>query len=91
MCGFAGYIAGSSAERQLTGEDILRRMGSAIAHRGPDDEGLWLDESCRIGLVHRRLSILDLSPAGHQPMSSASGRYALIFNGEIYNHIDLRR
>ena len=66
-------------------------MGKAIVHRGPDDSGMWLDEDAGIGLAHRRLSILDLSPAGHQPMVSASGRYVIAFNGEIYNHLDLRK
>ena len=70
---------------------MLRRMGDAIAHRGPDDSGVWLDAYAGIGLSHRRLSVLDLSPAGHQPMVSGSGRYVIAFNGEIYNHLDLRR
>ena len=70
---------------------MLGRMGEAIGHRGPDDSGVWLDADGGIGLSHRRLSVLDLSPAGHQPMVSASGRYVIAFNGEIYNHLDLRR
>jgi asparagine synthase (glutamine-hydrolysing) len=65
-------------------------MADAIAHRGPDDSGLWLDLSAEIALAHRRLSVQDLSPSGHQPMVSASGRYVIVFNGEIYNHLDLR-
>lgn len=69
---------------------MLGRMGEAIAHRGPDDSGVWLDVGAGIGLSYRRLSILELSPAGHQPMVSASGRYVIAFNGEIYNHLDLR-
>jgi asparagine synthase (glutamine-hydrolysing) len=65
-------------------------MTRALAHRGPDDEGVWVDSEAGIGLGHRRLSIVDLSPAGHQPMVSHSGRYVITFNGEIYNHADLR-
>lgn len=74
-----------------TAEMLLRKMGDAIAHRGPDDSGVWTDCSAGIGLSHRRLSIVDLSPAGHQPMSSASGQYVIVFNGEIYNHLSLRK
>jgi len=66
-------------------------MADAIAHRGPDDSGAWVDEQARLALGHRRLSILDLSPAGHQPMHSACAQYVIAFNGEIYNHLDLRR
>lgn len=65
-------------------------MTSRLRHRGPDDEGMWVDASAGVALGHRRLSILELSPAGHQPMHSPSGRYVLAFNGEIYNHLDIR-
>jgi asparagine synthase (glutamine-hydrolysing) len=65
-------------------------MGDAIAHRGPDDRGIWMETESGAGLVHQRLSIVDLSPAGHQPMVSASSRYVIAFNGEIYNHLELR-
>jgi len=70
---------------------MLRDMGNTIAHRGPDDEGAWVDDSAHIALGHRRLSVLDLSPAGHQPMQSSCGRYVIVFNGEIYNHLELRQ
>jgi asparagine synthase (glutamine-hydrolysing) len=88
MCGLAGIIGAKFCPERLEG--TLHRMGDAIAHRGPDDSGTWLDPSAGAGLVHRRLSIVDLSPAGHQPMISASGRFVLVFNGEIYNHLELR-
>jgi asparagine synthase (glutamine-hydrolysing) len=65
-------------------------MAERLSHRGPDDGGAWADERAGLALAHRRLSILDLSPAGHQPMVSACGRYVLAYNGEIYNHLDLR-
>lgn len=88
MCGFAGYWGSqfSSAEAQ----NVLQIMGEAIAHRGPDDSGVWFDATNRLGLSHRRLSIVDLSPAGHQPMHSASARFVIAFNGEVYNHLKLR-
>ena len=85
MCGFAGVFGRSPSE------DDLRRMGFAIAYRGPDDVGVWIDPETALGLVHRRLSIIDLSPAGHQPMASACERYIIAFNGEIYNHSELRQ
>ena len=70
---------------------IVKSMGDEIAHRGPDDSGEWIDESSKIAFAHRRLSILDLSKAGHQPMFSSSNRYILVFNGEIYNHLEIRK
>ncbi len=88
MCGFAGIIGCKFSKDSF--ERSLHRMGDAIAHRGPDDWGAWLDCDAKVGLVHRRLSILDLTPAGHQPMISASSRFIIVFNGEIYNHLDIR-
>ena len=84
MCGIAGYIG-----KIENSSDCLTKMAQAINHRGPDNSGIWTDEK-EIGLAHTRLSILDLSKAGHQPMHSASSNYVLIFNGEIYNHKYLR-
>lgn len=88
MCGITGFI-------QLgVGCDVLSprlmAMLRPIHHRGPDDGGTWFDDRYGIALGHRRLSILDLSPAGHQPMESACGRFVIVFNGEIYNHLELR-
>ena len=71
-------------------ESITRTMTTTIQHRGPDDSGVWVDDSIGLGLGHRRLSILDLSSAGHQPMHSSNDQYVIVFNGEIYNHLELR-
>lgn len=71
-------------------EAVATRMALAIQHRGPDDSGVWADAQAGIALGHRRLSIVDLSAAGHQPMRSSSGRYMLAFNGEVYNHLNIR-
>ena len=68
----------------------LNKMSKSIKHRGPDSQGVWVDGSCGLGFAHQRLSIIDLSDAGNQPMVSNSGRYVIAFNGEIYNHMDLR-
>src|SRR5213593_1639191 len=87
MCGVAGFWRGQPS--RADGE-ALGRMTGALQHRGPDDAGHWCDPGAGIGLGHRRLAILDLSPNGHQPMVSASGRYVIVFNGEIYNFQELR-
>lgn len=90
MCGIAGFlIPPGPPEAELT--TWAASMADAIAHRGPDASGTWADESAGIALGHRRLSILDLSPLGAQPMSSACGRFVTAYNGEIYNHLKLRR
>lgn len=88
MCGLVGFwsFGGLSAD----GRSTLAAMTDTLQHRGPDDDGLWLDDGAGIALGHRRLSILDLSQAGHQPMQSASGRYMIAYNGEIYNAPELR-
>ena len=87
MCGIAGFINPRTADLEAT----CHAMACALVHRGPDDSGYWVQRDIGLGLAHRRLSIVDLSPAGHQPMRSASGRYEIVFNGEIYNHLALRR
>ncbi len=89
MCGIAGFFAVAKAW-PADAAGLLAAMRDAIAHRGPDDSGAWLDAQAGIALGHRRLSIVDLSPAGHQPMTSACGRFVVVFNGEIYNHRALR-
>lgn len=89
MCGFVGYLLGRRWIDSKSAESLLRGMANTISSRGPDDFGVWADD-LDIGLAHRRLSILDLSSAGHQPMRSLGGRYIIAFNGEIYNHIALR-
>lgn len=87
MCGLAGIL------REKSNSSIysrLNRMAQTLVHRGPDHSGIWVDEESRIGLAHTRLSILDLSSNGNQPMHSSSNRYVIIFSGEIYNHHEIR-
>lgn len=86
MCGIAGLVRRDGAPVELA---TLARMASAIAHRGPDGEGFWLEGE--VGLAHRRLAIIDLSDAGRQPMASRDGRYQITYNGELYNYRELRR
>jgi asparagine synthase (glutamine-hydrolysing) len=89
MCGIAGFLKiGGLSEADA--RQTVERQARTLLHRGPDDCGTWLDPDAGIAFGHRRLSILDLSPAGHQPMVSASGRYVIALNGEIYNHLDIR-
>jgi asparagine synthase (glutamine-hydrolysing) len=91
MCGFAGVLTGVNSDDDPA--RYARAMGDALLHRGPDDAGLWaetLGQQGGVALSHRRLSIVDLSDAGRQPMRSACGRWVLAFNGEIYNHLELR-
>jgi len=87
MCGIAGVLSGAAGQ---INEDSLRRMADRLYHRGPDSGGHVVDHEAGIALVHRRLAVLDTSEAGHQPMQSVSGRYQIVFNGEIYNHLELR-
>lgn len=91
MCGFAGYIdfRGSTSEEAL--KHKAKEINACIAYRGPDSSGEWVDASCGVALGHRRLSILDLSLDGHQPMVSASGRYVIAYNGEVYNYEELKK
>ncbi len=87
MCGLTGFLAEKQPD---AAEALLKKMALRISHRGPDAEGFWTDASAGIGLAHRRLSILDLTEAGSQPMASPSERFVIVFNGEIYNHIAIR-
>lgn len=86
MCGIVGYWGCTQAESA-----VVKKMASKIESRGPDDSGAWIDSNSGIAFAHRRLSVLELSIAGHQPFHSPCGRYVLIYNGEIYNHLELRR
>jgi len=84
MCGIAGFVGGFD-------EGLLHRMNAALAHRGPDDSGTEFDAAAGIGFAHRRLSIIDLSPRGRQPMTDVTGSVTVVYNGEIYNYRELRR
>lgn len=90
MCGIAGLIL-NEKEGTHDLELIAKKMIHEIQHRGPDDLGSWVDPQKRVGISHCRLSIVDLSSAGHQPMHSQCKRYILSFNGEIYNHLEIRQ
>jgi len=89
MCGIAGFWGRSQAQAELAA--LAQRMGDAIRHRGPDAHGEFVDADHGLGLAHRRLSILDLSPAGAQPMTSHGGRWVVVYNGEIYNYRSVQR
>ena len=90
MCGIAGLLGGKwSSETEQT--KTLTAMARSLRHRGPDHNAVWLDVESRLGFAHNRLAIIDVSPAGNQPMHSHSGRYVIVYNGEIYNHQDLRK
>jgi asparagine synthase (glutamine-hydrolysing) len=88
VCGIAGILRNTAS---ATGTDRLERMQAAVAHRGPDDRGVWQSPGGHAAYAHTRLSIIDLSPAGHQPMTIADGRFTITYNGEIYNFAELRR
>ncbi|MBI3070806.1 MAG: asparagine synthase (glutamine-hydrolyzing) [Deltaproteobacteria bacterium] len=87
MCGICGIVSTTPIEN---GDRLLSTMADTMRHRGPDDNGIFLSPRRHVGLAHQRLAIVDLSPAGHQPMSDSSGHLTIVFNGEIYNHQDLR-
>ena len=87
MCGICGFLAPA---HEPDGDRGLQGMVAQLRHRGPDDAGIWPDPDAGLALGHTRLAILDLSPAGHQPMVSADGRWVISYNGEIYNAAELR-
>lgn len=86
MCGITGFWQNDGRPDA----NVAERMALQIRHRGPDDAGVWLDTGAGLALAHRRLAVIDISKAGHQPMTSPCGRFVLCYNGEIYNHLDLR-
>ena len=91
MCAIAGLWRDPEGDQEAGLYMSVAAMAAALRHRGPDDSGVWTDSRVGVALGHRRLAIVDLSPAGHQPLLSASRRYVIVFNGEIYNHRELRR
>ncbi len=91
MCGIAGFLDLEVGQSEEVLRHITAEMGQSLRHRGPDDRGAWVDVSAGVGFAHRRLSILDLSAAGHQPMVSPTGRYVITYNGEVYNYLELRK
>ena len=90
MCGITGFFE-SKAFNKSEALDQLKLMNNTINHRGPDDSGYWIDSQKGIALAHKRLSIVDLSLAGSQPMESSNGRFLITYNGEIYNAKSLKK
>lgn len=90
MCGITGFFDPKGFDAEY-GARLAQSMAGTLTHRGPDDGGTWVEAATGIALAHRRLSIVDLTPAGHQPPCSESGRYIISYNGEIYNHQELRK
>jgi asparagine synthase (glutamine-hydrolysing) len=90
MCGFIGFLSNNTHSKEhLT--DVTNRMLTPIEHRGPDSSGIWLDETLGITFGHRRLSIIDLSESGKQPMQSKSNRFVIAYNGEVYNFREIKK
>jgi asparagine synthase (glutamine-hydrolysing) len=90
MCGIVGFVGGAAAASVDQARSLLGRMAGSIRHRGPDHQGVWSDPEAAVALGHNRLAIVDLSEAGNQPMHSPGGRYVIVYNGEIYNHLTIR-
>src|SRR4051812_43264509 len=91
VCGIAGFLDVPGRRSSADLAEIATRMASSLRHRGPDDGDAWIDAGVQVALGHRRLAVIDLSEHGHQPMGSASGRWVLVYNGEIYNFRTLHR
>ena len=91
MCGITGFLDCSRQLSDVELQSTVTRMSDTIRHRGPDDNGVWVDAQAGIALGFRRLAIVDLTPTGHQPMLSSDGRFVIVFNGEIYNFARLRQ
>ena len=90
MCGIAGFLDGTSPVAPRAWPERAKAMSAVLAHRGPDDGAVWCDEAAGVALAHRRLAVVDLSAAGHQPMRSHDGRYVIVYNGELYNTAEVR-
>ena len=90
MCGLVGFWRLKGFDNQEKDRQLLRQMRKRISHRGPDDSGEWIDPNNGFAVGHQRLSVIDTSDGGHQPMESGCGRFVLAFNGEIYNYRDIR-
>lgn len=91
MCGITGFIDLPAQKNRLLLQELVGRMAASLTHRGPDDSGVWVDETTGLALGHRRLAVIDLSPTGRQPMTDAQGRYVMVYNGEVYNFPTLKR
>ena len=91
MCGIVGYWASARSDSAEGMRRTVGQMANLLRARGPDGNGVWVDSSAGIALGHRRLAVIDVSPTGQQPMMSADGRMVLIYNGELYNTVELRR
>lgn len=90
MCGIAGALVQGNLSLESRQISLVERMAESLAHRGPDDTGIWISDDTSVAFGFRRLAIIDVSEAGHQPMQSASRRYTIVFNGEVYNYVELR-
>ena len=91
MCGITGFCTFDNKNNFKELNNIINKMSNSLHHRGPDDKGVWIDSDNGVALGHKRLSIIDLSKSGHQPMISNNGRYVISFNGEIYNYKKLKK